>query len=108
MLLELGLFTNTSIYIIFSTLQLGTHSCIFWYDDQTKENNMTADDLQALKVAFSYMPQAIEVNKYEYGDDFQRILDHIEFVRATLLEHGIDPDEVSGDINPDSTPNSCY
>ena len=54
------------------------------------------------------MPQAIEVNKYEYGDDFQRILDHIEFVRATLLEHGIDPDEVSGDINPDSTPNSCY
>ena len=69
---------------------------------------MTADDLHALKIAFSYMPQAIEVNKYEYGDYFQRILDHIEYVRATLLEHGIDPDEVSGDINPDSTPNSCY
>ena len=69
---------------------------------------MRGQKLNRCHVVFSYMPQAIEVNKYEYGDNFQRFLDHIEYVRATLLEHGIDPDEVSGEINPDTTPNSCY
>lgn len=69
---------------------------------------MTDDQLQALKIAFTFMPQAIEVNKYEYGDDYKRILEQIDFVRGTLLELDIDPDEVGGDINPDSTPNSMY
>jgi hypothetical protein len=69
---------------------------------------MTDDQLQALKIAFTYMPQAIEVNKYEYGDSFKKVLAHIDFVRGTLLELDIDPDEVHGDINPDSTPNSMY
>ena len=69
---------------------------------------MKDDDLHALKVAYTYMPQAIEVNKYEFGDNYQAVLDHITLVRETLLEYGVDPDEVAGDINPDSTPNSCY
>jgi hypothetical protein len=69
---------------------------------------MKDDELQALKIAFTYMPQAIEVNKYEYGDNYKHVLEHIEFVRGVLLEHDIDPDEVGGDINPDNTPNSCY
>lgn len=69
---------------------------------------MKEDELHALKIAFTYMPQAIEVNKYEYGDNYQNVLDHIEYVRGVLLEYDIDPDEVGGDINPDSTPNSCY
>lgn len=71
-------------------------------------NHMTKDELQALKIAFTFMPQAIEVNKYEYGEDYKRILEQIEFVRAVLLESDIDPDEVAGDINPGTTPNSCY
>ncbi len=69
---------------------------------------MNDDELLALKTAFTYMPQAIEVNKYEYGDDYQRVLEHIEFVRAVLLDNQVDPDEVTGEINPDSTPKSCY
>ncbi|MFT4653942.1 MAG: hypothetical protein ACI82S_001595 [Patiriisocius sp.] len=69
---------------------------------------MTVEELQALKIAFTYMPKAIEVNKYEYGDNYQHILDHITYVRETLLDHDIDPDEVGGDINPSSTPNSYY
>ena len=69
---------------------------------------MTSDDLHALKIAFSYMPQAIDVNKFEYGDRYSAVLEHIEYVRATLLEHGVDPDEVGGEIDPDNTPNSCY
>ena len=32
---------------------------------------MSAEALQALKVAFTYMPKAIEVTKYEYGDRYQ-------------------------------------
>ncbi|HAB38227.1 MAG TPA: penicillin-binding protein, partial [Rhodobacteraceae bacterium] len=42
---------------------------------------MTEEQLTALKIAFTYMPKAIEVNKYEYGDEFQRVLDQIETVR---------------------------
>ncbi|MDN4501137.1 penicillin-binding protein [Alteromonadaceae bacterium BrNp21-10] len=71
-------------------------------------HNIEQETLNALKIAFSYMPKAIEVTKYEYGDDYQRILDHIETVREALLLNDIDPEEVDGDVNPDSSPNSCY
>lgn len=64
--------------------------------------------LHALKIAFTYMPKAIEVTRYEYGDDFQRILDEIEQVREALLLNEIDPEEVEGEIRPDRSPNSCY
>lgn len=69
---------------------------------------MTEDQLQALKIAFTYMPQAIEVTQYEYGDRHTVILEQIETVRAVLLDNGVDPDEVAGDINPDLSPNSYY
>jgi hypothetical protein len=64
--------------------------------------------LHALKIAFTYMPKAIEVNKYEYGDRYLTILEHIETVREILLMNDVDPEEVYGDINPDITPNSSY
>ncbi len=69
---------------------------------------MTDDQLQALKIAYTYMPQAIEVTRHEYGDRYAVVLEHIETVRAALLESGIDPDEVAGEINPGLSPNSCY
>lgn len=69
---------------------------------------MNDDQLTALKIAFTYMPQAIEVTQYEYGDRHTVVLEHIEAVRAVLLESGIDPDEVGGEINPDLSPNSYY
>ena len=71
-------------------------------------SNLSDDELTALKIAFTYMPKSIEVNKYEYGEDFQRVLEHIETVREVLLDNDVDPDEVAGEINPDSTPNSSY
>jgi len=71
-------------------------------------DKMNEDALQALKIAFSYMPKAIEVNKYEYGDRHQIVLEHIQIVRETLLLNDVDPEEVYGEINPDSTPNSSY
>lgn len=37
------------------------------------------DSLEALKIAFSYMPKAIEVTRFEYGD-----------------------------VHPDGSPNACY
>ena len=64
--------------------------------------------LDALKIAFTYMPKSIEVTKYEYGDGYKKILDHIEKVREVLLINEIDPDEIYGEINPESTPNSSY
>ncbi len=71
--------------------------------EQTNE-----DLIHALKIAFCYMPKAIEVNKYEYGDRYQTVLDQIQTVREVLLMNEVDPEEVYGEINPDSTPNSSY
>jgi hypothetical protein len=70
-----------------------------------KTNEFT---LNALKTAFTYMPKPIEVTKYEYGDSYQKTLDQIQAVREVLLINDVDPDEVYGEINPESTPNSSY
>lgn len=64
--------------------------------------------LTALKIAFSYMPNAIEVTQYEYGDDYQQVLAHIEAVKEVLLLNDVDPEEVYGDIHPHDSPNSSY
>jgi hypothetical protein len=64
--------------------------------------------LKALKISFSYMPKAIEVTKYEYGDRYQKVLEHIETVKETLLINDVDPEEVYGEINPENTPHSTY
>jgi hypothetical protein len=64
--------------------------------------------LQALKIAFTYMPKAIEVTRYDYGDRYQAVLEHIEAVREVLLINDVDPEEVYGEINPSGTPNSTY
>ncbi len=69
---------------------------------------MTDELLNALKIAYTYMPQAIEVTRHEYGDRYAVVLEHIETVRTALSESGIDPDEVAGEINPELSPNSCY
>jgi hypothetical protein len=77
-------------------------------DQTTKLQPKCEDALQALKIAFSYMPKAIEVNKFEYGDRYQTVLEHIQTVRETLLLNDVDPEEVYGEINPDTTPRSSY
>jgi len=66
------------------------------------------DTLDALKTAFTFMPQPVEVNRFEYGDDAERILAQVNFVREVLVSNGIDPEEVAGEVNPESSPNSCY
>jgi hypothetical protein len=69
---------------------------------------MNQSTLNAFKIAFTYMPKSIEVTKYEYGDSFQKVLDHIEAVREILLINDVDPEEVYSEINPENTPNSSY
>ncbi|HMW49742.1 MAG TPA: penicillin-binding protein [Cellvibrionaceae bacterium] len=71
-------------------------------------DKLNEDTLQALKIAFTYMPKAIEVNKYDYGERYQTVLAHIDAVREALLLNNIDPEEVYGEINPDTTPRSHY
>ena len=75
---------------------------------QLMTDKINEEALLALKIAFSYMPKAIEVTKYEYGERYQVVLNHIETVRETLLINDVDPDEVYGEIDPDNTPNSSY
>lgn len=69
---------------------------------------MNESALEALKIAFTYMPKEIEVTKYEYGDRYQIILEHIKTVREILIINEVDPEEVYGDINLEITPNSSY
>lgn len=64
--------------------------------------------LHALKIAFCYMPKAIEVNSYDHGDRVARILADIEQVREALQAQGVDPDEVAGEMNPDEGGRSYY
>jgi hypothetical protein len=56
---------------------------------------MSEEYLHALKIAFCYMPKAIEVNKYDYGDRAEKVLSDIQLVRDALLAQGIDPEERS-------------
>ena len=69
---------------------------------------MTDSELEALKIAYTYMPQAIEVNEFDFAGRVESTLGHIKVVREALSAHGIDPDEVAGDIYPDTTPTSSY
>lgn len=69
---------------------------------------MSQSSLDALKIAFTYMPRLIEVTKFEYGDRYQKVLDHVGAVREILLINDVDPDEVYGEINPENSPNSTY
>lgn len=71
-------------------------------------DQLNDDALLALKIAFSYMPKAIDVNKYDYGDNYQKVLEDIEKVREILIINNVDPEEVYGEVNPGGTPNSCY
>jgi hypothetical protein len=64
--------------------------------------------LHALKVAYCYLPKAIEVNQYDYGDRVEKVLADIAIVREALLIRGVDPEEVQGEINPDGTGQSYY
>jgi hypothetical protein len=64
--------------------------------------------LHALKIAFCYMPKAIEVNQYDYGDRVEKVLADIALVRAALLAQGVDPEEVPGEINPAAGSSSYY
>lgn len=69
---------------------------------------LDSDALHALKIAFSYMPNAIEVTQYEYGEHYKVVLEHIETVKEILLINDVDPDEVHGEIHPEQSPNSFY
>lgn len=71
-------------------------------------DKIDSDSLEALKIAFSYMPKAIDVNSYEYGDRVDTILGHIDAVREILLHNDVDPDEVYDEVNDDIAPNSSY
>lgn len=71
-------------------------------------DKLDEESLHALKVAFCYMPKAIEVNEYDYAGRVEKILADINTVREVLLINDVDPDEVYGDLNPDDSPNSTY
>lgn len=76
--------------------------------DEAASDRLSEDALQALKIAFTYMPLPIEVNRFDHGENFEKILADIQTVREMLLINDVDPDEVADEINPDDAPNSSY
>ncbi len=71
-------------------------------------SKIDADSLEALKIAFCYMPKAIEVNEFDFAGRVDKVLNDINAVREILLVNDVDPDEVFDDLNPDNAPNSSY
>lgn len=71
-------------------------------------DKLSDDALLALKIAFTYMPNPIEVTSFDYGDRVDKVLQDIQTVREMLLINDVDPDEVGDEIDPDSAPNSSY
>lgn len=71
-------------------------------------DKLSEDALQALKIAYTYMPRAIEVNRFDHRDNYEKVLEHIAAVREILLLNDTDPDEVYDEIDPDQSPNSIY
>lgn len=76
--------------------------------DKSNPDQLSDDSLLALKIAFTYMPKPIEVNRFDHGENFEKILADIQTVREMLLINDVDPDEVADEINPDAAPNSSY
>lgn len=74
-------------------------------NDDTKIND---EALMALKIAFSYMPQAMDVTSYDYGERVDKVKGDIDLVREILLINDVDPDEVFDEVNPDIAPDSSY
>jgi len=65
--------------------------------------------LEALKVAFSYMPKAEDVSRVEYGERFQTVQDQIAQVRAVLEQHGLNPDETYARLHHEKHAfHTCY
>ena len=64
--------------------------------------------LLALKIAFCYMPKQNDVNEFDFPGRSRKILQDIETVREVLSMNDVDPDEVVGEIHPDSAGNSSY
>lgn len=71
-------------------------------------DKLNSDALNALKIAFSYMPQSMDVTSYDYGDRVDKVKKDIEIVREVLLINDVDPDEVFDEVNPDIAPDSSY
>lgn len=69
---------------------------------------LSDESLDALKIAFSYMPLAMDVTSYDYGDRVDKVKRDIEIVREVLLINDVDPDEVFDEVNPDIAPDSSY
>jgi len=71
-------------------------------------SQLDEQSLLALKTAFCYMPQANDVNEFDFPGRVEQILNDIETVREVLLINDVDPDEVADDIHPDQANNSSY
>ncbi|WP_430460804.1 hypothetical protein ACQUQU_16500 [Thalassolituus sp. LLYu03] len=66
------------------------------------------DVLEALKIAFSYMPKAGDVSRVEYGVRYQIVQDQIAQVRAALAQNGLDPDEVYASLHAEKCAYHTY
>lgn len=71
-------------------------------------SSLDEQSLTALKTAFCYMPQANDVNEFDFPGRVEQILNDIELVREVLLMNDVDPDEVADEIHPDQANNSSY
>jgi len=56
--------------------------------------------LEALKIAFCYMPEAVFLTEKEYAENLPKIKEEVNIVRDALKSNGIDPDKLYEKLNP--------
>lgn len=56
--------------------------------------------LNALKIAFCYMPELQDLTKKDYAGSLPKVKEEVALVRQILSQNDIDPDELYESLNP--------
>lgn len=56
--------------------------------------------LDALKIAYCYMPESNELTAEQFGENIEKVKEEVEAVRAVLVAEGVDPDKIYNELNP--------
>jgi hypothetical protein len=62
--------------------------------------NVNTELLEALKIAFCYMPEKALLTEQEYAGSLVKVKSEVDLVRNVLVSNGINPDVLYGEMNP--------
>jgi nitrogen-specific signal transduction histidine kinase len=66
---------------------------------QTKTTSSIHELLNALKIAFCYMPEKEALTQDDYAGSLPEVKKEVGYIRKVLLENNIDPDTLYNELN---------